>query len=120
MAAEKRILRAKIQGRLLLSDSEKTTLAEIAHRLGRKSLADVAASAKPYPVPLVSRAHRQEDRSSAKPAVDLDEEIESLVVRISLIAHHSLTLKSIAIIRRVAATIVRLDVPGREIPITGR
>src|SRR5579864_2014105 len=64
LAAENRILRAKIKGRLLLSDSEKTTLAEIGHRLGRKALADVAASAKParYPVPLVSRAHRQEVR----------------------------------------------------------
>jgi putative transposase len=47
LAAENRILRAKIKGRLLLSDSEKTTLAEIGHRLGRKALADVAASAKP-------------------------------------------------------------------------
>jgi len=33
LAAENRILRAKIKGRLLLSDSEKTTLAENAHRL---------------------------------------------------------------------------------------
>lgn len=47
LAAENRIFRAKIEGRLLLSDSEKTTLAEVAHRLGRKALADVAASAKP-------------------------------------------------------------------------
>ncbi len=47
LAAENRILRAKIKSRLLLSDSEKTTLAEIGHRLGRKALADVAASAKP-------------------------------------------------------------------------
>ena len=47
LAAENRILRAQIQGRLLLSDSEKATLAEIAHRPGRKALADVAAAAKP-------------------------------------------------------------------------
>jgi len=47
LAAEIRILRAKIKGRLLLSYSEKTTLAEIAHRLGRKALAEVAAAAKP-------------------------------------------------------------------------
>ena len=32
-------LRAKIKGRLQLSDGEKRTLAEIAHRLGRKALA---------------------------------------------------------------------------------
>jgi hypothetical protein len=47
LVAENRILRARIKGRLLLSDSEKTTLAEIAHRLGRKALAEVAATAKP-------------------------------------------------------------------------
>src|SRR5260370_33393906 len=46
LAAENRILRAKIKGRLLLSDSEKATLAEIAHRLGRNALADVAGTPK--------------------------------------------------------------------------
>ncbi len=35
LADENRVLRAKIKGRLLLSDSEKVTLAEIAHRLVR-------------------------------------------------------------------------------------
>ena len=35
LAAENRILRGQIKGRLLLSDVEKVTLAEIAHRLGR-------------------------------------------------------------------------------------
>ncbi len=40
LAAENRILRAKIKGRLLLSDAEKLTLAEIAHRLAAKALAD--------------------------------------------------------------------------------
>ena len=47
LAAENRILRAQIKGRLLLSDAEKATLAEIAHRLGRKVLQEVAAAAKP-------------------------------------------------------------------------
>jgi putative transposase len=47
LAAENRILRAKIKDRLLLSVSEKGTLAEIAHRLGRKALGDVASAAKP-------------------------------------------------------------------------
>jgi putative transposase len=36
LAAENRILRAQFKGRLLLSDAEKATLAEIAQRLGRK------------------------------------------------------------------------------------
>ena len=47
LAAENRILRGQIKGRLLLSEGEKATLAEIAHRLGRKALEDVAATAKP-------------------------------------------------------------------------
>jgi hypothetical protein len=46
LAAENRILRAKIS-RLELLDGEKRTLAEIAHRLGRKALAEVAVAAKP-------------------------------------------------------------------------
>jgi len=45
LAAENRILRGQIKGRLLLSDGEKATLAEIAHRLGRMALGDVAATA---------------------------------------------------------------------------
>ena len=47
LAAENRILKAQIKGRLLLSDAERTTLAEIAHRLARKSREEVAVSAKP-------------------------------------------------------------------------
>ena len=47
LAAENRILKAQIKGRLLLPDTDKITLAEIAHRLGRKALEDVANTAKP-------------------------------------------------------------------------
>ncbi|HET6177306.1 MAG TPA: hypothetical protein VFE61_10255, partial [Candidatus Sulfotelmatobacter sp.] len=47
LAAENRILRGQIKGRLLLSEAEKATLADIGHRLGRKALAQVAATAKP-------------------------------------------------------------------------
>ena len=47
LTAENRILRAQIKGRLRLSEGEKATLAEIAHRLGRTALEDVAATAKP-------------------------------------------------------------------------
>src|ERR1700674_174604 len=47
LATENRILRDQIKVRLLLSDSEKKTLAEIGYRLGRKSLEDVANAAKP-------------------------------------------------------------------------
>jgi putative transposase len=47
LAAENRILRAKIKGRLLLSHAEKATLAEIAHRLGRNALEELTAVARP-------------------------------------------------------------------------
>jgi hypothetical protein len=47
LAAEHRILSAQTQGRLPLSGSEKARLAAIAHRLGRKALADIASAAKP-------------------------------------------------------------------------
>ena len=47
LAAENRILKAQIKGRLLLTEEEKATLAEIAHRLGRKALGEVAGTAQP-------------------------------------------------------------------------
>jgi putative transposase len=47
LVAENRILRNQERGRLVLSDSEKRTLAEIGYRLGRKALEDVANAAKP-------------------------------------------------------------------------
>ena len=47
LAAENRILRAHLPSRLRLSDSERFTLAEIAKRLGRKALKDIAWIAKP-------------------------------------------------------------------------
>jgi putative transposase len=47
LVAENRILKAQIKGRLLLSDAERITPAEIGHRPGRESLEEVAVSAKP-------------------------------------------------------------------------
>jgi hypothetical protein len=47
LATENRILRAKLPSRLRLSNSERTTLAEIGKRLGRKALREVASVAKP-------------------------------------------------------------------------
>src|SRR6202171_1042978 len=47
LAAENRILRAKLPLRLRLSNPERTTLAEIGKRLGRKALRAVACIAKP-------------------------------------------------------------------------
>src|SRR5215472_11342836 len=47
LAAENRILRAHLPTRLRLTDPERSTLAEIGRRLGRKVLAQVACVAKP-------------------------------------------------------------------------
>src|SRR5947207_3220976 len=47
LAAENRILRAKLPTRLRLGNPERATLAEIGKRLGRKALREVACVAKP-------------------------------------------------------------------------
>ena len=47
LAAENRILRAKLPSRLRLSDPERGTLAEIGKRVGRKALRKVAGVARP-------------------------------------------------------------------------
>src|SRR5215475_9914206 len=47
LAAENRILRAHLPARLRISNPERSTLAEIGKRLGRKALAQVACVAKP-------------------------------------------------------------------------
>jgi len=88
LAAENRILGDQIKGGLLLSEGEKVTLAEMAHRLGRKALEDVAATAKPDTIlgwyrKLVankfdgSRFHRRVGRPR------IDEETERLVVQMA-------------------------------------
>jgi len=47
LLAENRILRSQLPTRLRLSDAQRSTLAEIGKRLGRKYLAEVACVAKP-------------------------------------------------------------------------
>jgi len=88
LAAENRILKAQIKGRLLLSEADKATLAEIAHRLGRKALEEVAATAKPdtilgwYRKLIANKFDGSRFRRSAgRPRVD--EETERLVVQMA-------------------------------------
>jgi putative transposase len=47
LAAENRILRGQLKGRLRLSEGERATLGEIGRRLGRKALGEVATAAGP-------------------------------------------------------------------------
>jgi hypothetical protein len=47
LVTENRILKAQLKGRLKLSDTERATLGEIGHRVGRKVLGEVANVARP-------------------------------------------------------------------------
>jgi putative transposase len=47
LAAENRILRGQLKGRLKFSDAERAKLGEIGRRLGRKTLGEVATAALP-------------------------------------------------------------------------
>src|SRR6266550_7252697 len=88
LAAENRILRAKLPTRLRLGDPERATLAEIAKRLGRKALREVACVAKPDTIlawyrRLIAQKfdgskHR---RYPGRPPVS--SEVEALVVRMA-------------------------------------
>ena len=88
LVAENRILREQVNGRLLLSDAEKKTLAEIGYRLGRKTLEDVANAAKPDTIlgwyrKLVAQKF---DGSKARRKVgrpQVDDDIEQLIVRMA-------------------------------------
>src|SRR6516164_1170548 len=88
LAAENRILRGQIKGRLLLSDGEKVTLAEIAHRLGRKALDEVASTAQPETIlgwyrRLIANKFNGSRFRKRVGRPRIAEEIERLVVRIA-------------------------------------
>ncbi len=86
LAAEKRILKAQLKTPLRLTDSERMTLAEIAHRLGRKALEDVANVVKPDTLlgwyrRLIARKF-DDSRSRRYPGRPrIDDEIEQWVLR---------------------------------------
>src|SRR5215475_2863504 len=88
LAAENRILKAKLNGRPKLSDAERAALGEIGHRLGRKVLAEVATVARPdtslgWYRKLVARkfAGSKARRGPGRPRIR--REVEQLIVRIA-------------------------------------
>ena len=88
LAAENRILKAQLKGRLKLSDAERATLAEIGHRLGRKALAEVATVARPDTILAWYRklVARKFDGSKARRSLGrprIKREIEQLIVRMA-------------------------------------
>jgi transposase len=88
LAAENRMLRGQIKGRLLLSEEEKATLAEIAHRLGRKALEEVASTAQPDTIlgwyrRLIAKKFDGSRFRKRMGRPRIAEEIERLVVRMA-------------------------------------
>jgi putative transposase len=88
LAAENRILKAQLNGRLKLSDTERATLGEMAHRLGRKVLGEVANVARPDTIlalyrKLVARKFdgSKARRTSGRPRIK--REVEQLIVRMA-------------------------------------
>jgi putative transposase len=88
LAAENRILKVQLKGRLKLSDAERGTLGEIGHRLGRKALAEVATVARPDTIlawyrKLVARKFdgSKAGRGPGRPRIN--RELEQLIVRMA-------------------------------------
>ena len=88
LAAENRILRAHLPARLRLSDAERSTLAEIAKRLGRKALQEIARVAKPDTLlawyrQLVAHKFDGSRRRGYPGRPRISPEVERLVVRMA-------------------------------------
>ena len=87
LAAENRILRAKIRGRLLLTDPERATLARIGKRLGRKALEGLSAIVRPDTILawhrrlIAKKFDGSAQRKPGRPCVP--RHVEQLVVRIA-------------------------------------
>ena len=88
LAAENRIMKAQLYGRLTLSNAERGALGEIGHRLGRKILADVATIARPETIlgwyrKLVARKFdgSKARRGPGRPRIK--REVEELIIRVA-------------------------------------
>src|SRR5262249_47565431 len=88
LAAENRILRNQITGRLQLSDGDRQALAEIGQKLGKQTLEEVATIAKPATILAWHRKFvaQKGDGSKRRKALGrprVDQELEALVVRMA-------------------------------------
>jgi putative transposase len=88
LAAENRILRNQIKGRVQLTDTERQTLAEIGKKLGKKALEEVAHVVKPDTILAWQRKlaadkfdGSNQRKSPGHPRVE--KELEDLVVRMA-------------------------------------
>ena len=88
LAAENRILRAHLPDRLRLTKDERSTLAEIGKRLGRKGLEKVASVARPETIlgwfrKLVAQKFDGSKRRSYPGRPAIDPEVVSLIVQLA-------------------------------------
>ena len=88
LASENRILRAHLPRRLRLTDPERSTLAEIAKRLGRKALKEVACVAQPNTIlgwyrRLIARKFDGSKHRAYPGRPKISAEVEALVVRMA-------------------------------------
>jgi len=88
LAAENRILRAHLPARLRLSHAERSILAEIAKRLGRKALQEIARVAKPDTLlawyrQLVAHKFDGSHRRDYPGRPRISPEVEALVLRLA-------------------------------------
>ena len=88
LVAENRILRAHLPSRLRLSDPQRSALAEIGRRLGRKALAQVACVAKPDTIlgwyrRLIAQKFDGSKRRSYPGRPPVEAKLEALIVQIA-------------------------------------
>jgi putative transposase len=88
LAAENRVLRRQLQGRVRLTDGARKTLAEIGKRLGKQALAEVATIVTPDTIlawhrKLITQKFDGSRQRKALGRPKIDQELEALVVRMA-------------------------------------
>jgi putative transposase len=88
LAAENRIMKAQLKGRLKLSDTERGALGGIGHRLGRKALAEVATVARPDTIlgwyrKLIARKFDGSKARNGPGRPRINREVEQLIIRMA-------------------------------------
>jgi putative transposase len=88
LVTENRILRHQIKGRVRRSDGERTTLADMGHKLGQQALEEVATIVTPDTLlawhrRLVAQKFDGSQQRQAPGRPRIDPEVEALVVRMA-------------------------------------
>lgn len=88
LVSENSILKGQIKGRILLSDAERKTLAQIGKRLGRKALEEIASIVKPETIlgwhrQLIARQFDGSKNRTYPGRPRTDAELETLIVRMA-------------------------------------